>query len=163
MEEINSNAIGSGRLMPTAPGNRPKAEGAAPSKAFDAVLSKVSDPGIIDESTANGSASLQELSAPLPLIREQEQGMDLSSEIETTLDLVDQYARLLEDPSKDLKTVDSALAALTQKAQNLAEGTDPDSPVPQALGAIIDQVVLTATLERFKLDRGDYLDPLTGS
>ncbi len=163
MKETNINAIGPGQLRPGSFGKVSKVQTGKLSDDFDAVLSTATVPDVAGNSTANGPSLLEELSAPLPLIRADKQETDLSSRLASALDLVDQYARLLDDPSKDLRTVDAALTALDQMARDLSDESQSDSAVPKDLSAVIDHLVLTATLERIKLDRGDYLDLPTGS
>lgn len=81
-----------------------------------------------------------------------------AQKLETSLDLLESYAALLNDPDKTLKQaselLDQVLDQIQGLEQDLKSANAPDSDINRILG----QISTTARLERIKLDRGDYLN-----
>lgn len=81
-----------------------------------------------------------------------------AGKLETSLDLLESYAALLNNPEKTLKQASELLDQVLDQIQGLEKelksANAPDSDISQ----ILNQILTTASLEKIKLDRGDYLN-----
>lgn len=81
-----------------------------------------------------------------------------AGKLEASLDLLETYAAFLNDPDKTLKQaselLDQILDQIQGMEQDLKSANAPDSDINQ----ILNQILTTASLEKIKLDRGDYLN-----
>jgi len=91
-------------------------------------------------------------------------GFDNITDQETTvfcmadhlLDLLDQYSGTIQDPCKTLKEAEPVLKTIRAHADALRKETQFLEP-GSTLRIIADQCSLTAHIECFKFDRGDYI------
>ncbi|MCP4117865.1 MAG: hypothetical protein GY737_21185 [Desulfobacteraceae bacterium] len=127
-----------------------------PSGGFDTILSNT----LADNDPADTLApsSLGEISSPVPVLPMDEPGIDIPAGIDTALDLFERYTLLLGDASKSLRDIAPVLTELTGQARRLAEQVQDTPSVDTRLSAIVDHMLSTATLEQFKMERGDYTD-----
>lgn len=78
--------------------------------------------------------------------------------IEKFIGLLDQYHQKLSDPRINLKNIDPIIREIDQERENLTPVLD-SLPDGEELKNIINQALVTATLEISKFYRGDYLAP----
>ena len=76
--------------------------------------------------------------------------------IENLIDLLDQYRQKLADPLVTLKKIDSIVKEVAQEKENLAPVLDSLQD-GEELKKILNQTLVTASLEVTKFYRGDYI------
>jgi hypothetical protein len=78
--------------------------------------------------------------------------------IENLIGLLDQYRHKLADPGVTLRNIDPVIREIDQETENLAPVLD-SLPEGEELKNIINQTLVTASLEIAKFYRGDYIAP----
>jgi exonuclease VII small subunit len=78
--------------------------------------------------------------------------------IENLIGMLDQYRHKLADPAITLKNIDPIIRKIDQETENLAPVLD-SLPEGEKLKNIINQTLVTASLEVAKFNRGDYNAP----
>ena len=78
--------------------------------------------------------------------------------IENLIGLLDQYRHKLADPGITLKNIDPIIRKIDQETENLTPVLD-SLPEDEDLKNIINQTLVTASLEVSKFYRGDYIAP----
>ena len=78
--------------------------------------------------------------------------------VENLIGLLDQYQRKLADPGITLKNIDPIIMKIDQETENLTPVLD-SLPEDEGLKNIINQALVTASLEVSKFYRGDYIAP----
>ena len=78
--------------------------------------------------------------------------------IDNLIGLLDQYRRKLADPGTTLKDIDPIIRGIYKETENLAPALD-SLPEGEELKNILNQTLVTASLEVGKFYRGDYVDP----
>ena len=78
--------------------------------------------------------------------------------IENLIGLLDQYRHKLADPGITLKNIDPIIRKIDQETENLAPIID-SMPEDKDLKYLINQTLVTASLEVSKFYRGDYIAP----
>lgn len=103
-------------------------------------------------------ADLQEIESPVKIpAPESLSGLQkLTGEIEESLDLMETYAAILEDPGKTLKEAGSILDELIDRTSLLTSGLEESPLNDPDLVRIITHLISTAQTEKIKFDRGDY-------
>ncbi len=82
---------------------------------------------------------------------------EIASRTDSLLDLLDSYADGLENPDTTLKDLSSLVDRIRDDAQLLMTTADNDTSAGSQLKDIAAQTALTANIEYFKFQRGDYL------
>ena len=72
------------------------------------------------------------------------------------LDLLDRYARDIENPKKTLKEIEPLIASIQRKALQLMEEADKMVPDDAKLKRIAEECAVTANVEYLKFYRGEY-------
>ena len=83
---------------------------------------------------------------------------DAIERIENLIGLLDQYRHKLEDPGITLKNIDPIIQEIDQETENLAPALD-SLPEDDELNKLLNQTLVTASLEVTKFYRGDYIAP----
>jgi hypothetical protein len=78
--------------------------------------------------------------------------------IENLIGLLDQYRHKLEDPAITLKNIGPIIQEIDQETENLTPALD-SLPEDEELKKILNQTLVTASLEVTKFYRGDYIAP----
>ena len=78
--------------------------------------------------------------------------------IENLIGLLDQYRHKLADPDITLKNIDPIIRQIDQETENLAPVLD-SLPEGEEIKDLINQTLVTASLEVVKFHRGDYIAP----
>ncbi|MEJ2164372.1 MAG: hypothetical protein P8X90_02505 [Desulfobacterales bacterium] len=76
--------------------------------------------------------------------------------VESLIDLLDQYRQKLSDPRLTLKKIDPIIKEIDKQKENLAPVLD-SLPDDEKLKDIVNQTLVTASLEITKFYRGDYV------
>ncbi|MBI9091186.1 MAG: hypothetical protein JEZ12_18390 [Desulfobacterium sp.] len=162
MEETKFNIGDLHRISNSVPGNKEGGRKDKPSEGFDTILENTladNAPGeALTDTKKYEPSSLGEIYAPVPTMPMDDTILDLPTGIDTALDLFQRYTELLGDASKSLRDIAPTLTDLTQQTQRLAEQVQDAPSTDTRLVAIIDHMLSTATLEQFKMERGDYID-----
>ena len=79
-----------------------------------------------------------------------------ANSIEDMINLLDGYREKLADPRTTLKQIDPVIRKMTQEMENLAPVLD-SLPAGEGLRKILNQTLVTASLEISKFYRGDYI------
>jgi len=75
--------------------------------------------------------------------------------IENMIDLLDRYRHQLADPQQNLKQMDTTIADIVRENENLASFAD--TLADDEIKGILNQTMITASLEVAKFYRGDYI------
>ena len=78
--------------------------------------------------------------------------------VENLIGLLDKYQRKLADPGITLKNIDPIIMKIDQESQNMTPILD-SLPEDEDLKNIVNQALVTASLEVGKFYRGDYIAP----
>jgi hypothetical protein len=76
--------------------------------------------------------------------------------IEDLIDLLDSYREKLANPRMTMKQIDPVIREMTRGMENLAPVLD-SLPADQGLKSILNQTLVTVSLEISKFYRGDYI------
>jgi hypothetical protein len=162
MKETKFNIGDLHRISNRAPESRDGARKNKPSGGFDTILSNTlanNDPGeALTDAKKVALSPLGEIFSPVPASLVDDTGSDIPAGIDTALDLFERYTILLGDASKNLRDIAPVLTDLTQQTRRLADQVQTAPSTDNRLTAIIDHMLSTATLEQFKMERGDYSD-----
>ncbi len=162
MKETKFNTGDLHRISNRTPEAKEGGRKAKPAVGFDTILSNTltnNDPGeALTDANKVELSPLGEIFTPAPASLVDDTDIDIPTGIDTALDLFERYTELLGDASKSLRDIAPVLTDLTQQAQRLAEQVQTAPSTDNRLTAIIDHMLSTATLEQFKMERGDYSD-----
>ena len=103
----------------------------------------------------NPIASLHPLAATPPLAPPDKEAA--IGQVENILDLLDDYRDKLADPRVTLREMDALVGRLSDEKENLA-ATLNTMKEGEELRDILNQTLVTASLEVMKFRRGDYVD-----
>lgn len=81
-----------------------------------------------------------------------------AGKLATSLDLLETYAALLNDPNKTLKQASELLDQVLNQVQGLEKELKTSNAPDADLNKILNQILTTASMEKIKMDRGDYLN-----
>jgi len=80
----------------------------------------------------------------------------VANSIEDMINLLDRYREKLADPRITLKQIDPVIREMTQEMENLAPVLD-SLPADEGLKNILNQTLVSVSLEISKFYRGDYI------
>ena len=107
------------------------------------------------ETSPGSMAPLGELtSTTFPTISTPSSG--IANKTNGLLDLLDAYARDIENPNKTLKEIEPLIVSIQKKAYQLMEEADKIIPDHAELKRIAEECAVTANVEYIKFYRGDY-------
>ena len=78
--------------------------------------------------------------------------------VENLLNLLEKYRQQLRDPKVTLRTIEPIMNTIAAEKDQLSEKLDSISN-EEGLKDILNQALITASLEVIKFNRGDYLTP----
>jgi hypothetical protein len=164
MSTINNQHIPGGeynRISRSGNGKPTTKPGHILEKSFASILSQSIDTK--EESPRSTSVNtlygLSEIQSPIPVMANEPSQAPLLDGLDGAVTLLESYAALLGDPSKNLKEIYPALQALIHSVDTLAGNNRRDVAVPDDLDTMVQQLVSIARIEQAKLIRGDYTDP----
>ncbi len=108
----------------------------------------------------NPSSTLSEIQSPfkIPLEAASFDPAKYSQKVAASLDLLETYAAFLNDPEKTLKEASGLLDQLLNQTHGLKQEFDASNASNSDLKEILNHLLTTVTIEKIKLDRGDYLN-----
>lgn len=157
MNQISSDPNPLNQVSTTPPGTRTEKSRQSSNGGFNEIL--------IDQMKTADSPSSSDISPTLPEIDGQIQAekirFDLHKsqpvpQLDGMLNLLDQYAKILQDPDKPLKQAWQILEQLTRDTQSLDDQFKKDTLIDNDLKGIVDHLLTTVELEQIKFRRGDY-------
>jgi len=125
-------------------------------KEFGTILKET-----VKNSTTAGLAPLQTTFInPLPGLQPASSSLSnhqfSASSIEDMINLLDRYREKLADPRITMKQIDPDIREMTREIENLAPVLD-SLPADEGLRNILNQTLVTVSLEISKFYRGDYI------
>jgi hypothetical protein len=125
-------------------------------KEFGTILKET-----VKNSTTAGLAPLQTTFInPLPGLQSASSSLSKhqfsASSIEDMINLLDRYREKLADPRITMKQIDPDIREMTREIENLAPVLD-SLPADERLRNILNQTLVTVSLEISKFYRGDYI------
>ena len=73
----------------------------------------------------------------------------------SVLNLMEKYAQALRDPKRTLKSIEPLVSQIGTEIQGLkVQGREQDA----GLSKLVNDIAVTATVEAFKFQRGDYVE-----
>lgn len=82
---------------------------------------------------------------------------DISERTDQLLQMLDKYSSQLEDPDVSLRKIAPVLEEIKTYAGHILEEADASPDMSSKLKRIAKEVAITANIEYFKFQRGDYL------
>jgi hypothetical protein len=125
-------------------------------KEFGAILNET-----VKNSTTAGLAPLQTTFInPLPGLQPASSSLSdhqfAANSIEDMINLLDRYREKLADPRITMKQIDPVIREMTREMENLTPVLD-SLPADEGLKNILNQTLVTISLEISKFYRGDYI------
>jgi hypothetical protein len=73
------------------------------------------------------------------------------------LNLLEEYAQALNDPNKTLKLIEPLVDQIQQRVKDLSAQCPHDAGPDDELATLVNKIAVTASVEAFKFQRGDYI------
>ena len=133
-----------------------------PAGSTSGVFRSTLNQAIQNQTTSNDGGciipSLGEISSPAYL-NEPVSGSEtaLLSKTDNLLELLDQYSAKINDPHQTLKDIEPLLNAIRNQSDELVKESDSGLNDGSRLREIARRCALTATIECYKFNRGDYI------
>ena len=125
-------------------------------KEFDAILKET----VKNSTTAGLAPSQTTFINPLPALQPASSSLSdhqlAANSIEDMLNLLDGYREKLANPRITMKQIDPVIREMTREIENLAPVLD-SLPADEGLRNILNQTLVTVSLEISKFYRGDYI------
>jgi hypothetical protein len=93
----------------------------------------------------------------VPFINIQSQNGEMFDKVHSVLNLFEDYSKDLQNPNKTLKEIEPALMNMKQAAEKLYKENALNAEANQSLSQMINNLQVTASVEYFKFQRGDYI------
>jgi hypothetical protein len=125
-------------------------------KEFDAILKET----VKNSTTAGLAPSQTTFINPLPALQPASSSLSdhqfAANSIEDMINLLDRYREKLADPRITMKQIDPVIGEMTREIENLTPVLDL-LPADKGLRNILNQTLVTVSLEISKFYRGDYI------
>jgi len=151
---------GNNEILPSVLPDKQSKSTQSPAESFDAILKEK-----IETSPKPASSPTTAFLNPIPPIQNLSISHPLSppdreitsGRVENLFDLLDDYRQKLADPQVTLKEIDALIGRISGEKENLT-ATLSSMEKGEQLQDILNQTLVTASLEVMKFRRGDYLD-----
>ena len=117
----------------------------------------------IFENSLNKTSSTDKLKAhglgeptALNFIKFQNSTPSLKMEVDTNIDLMDKYSKLIGDPKRSLKEIEPFLMKLISSVKDTQSTFKDESKNAPELFNILENILMTARKEQIKMANGDY-------
>lgn len=143
-------------IQPTPDSEKIKHRIEKPEQGFQEIFQKALKP---DKTLTHGPAATTFVRPTIALLetaRPVNGKDDVVKGVENLLDLLEDYSQQLMQPESQLKDIDAMVRKLDGQQKRLAPFVD-QLPESDELKAILNQSLVTASVEIFKYHRGDYL------
>lgn len=140
--------------IPDSEKNKHRAE--KPERAFQEIFQQALKPGQDHAPAPAATTFVRPPVALMEIVRPVNDKADIVAGVENMLDLLEDYRRQLLQPESQLKDIDALVRKLDGQQKRLAPAVN-QLPENDELKAILNQSLVTASVEIFKYHRGDYL------
>ena len=127
-------------------------------KAFDTILKESVDKVNKEDTKVQPTTFISPLNGIQKITSSEDDQRSAIDRIENLIGLLDQFRHQLADPSTTLKTMDPTIRKIDQERDKLAPALESISE-DEDLKHILNQTLVTASLEVSKFYRGDYIAP----
>ncbi|MBF0450764.1 MAG: hypothetical protein HQK75_08695 [Candidatus Magnetomorum sp.] len=93
----------------------------------------------------------------VPFIKMPEPHKEMVAKVNSVLDLFETYSNDLHDSNKTLKEIEPVLLNMKQATEKLYKENALNAEAGNTLSQLINNLQVTASVEYFKFQRGDYL------
>ncbi|MCP4673663.1 MAG: hypothetical protein GY857_20440 [Desulfobacula sp.] len=157
MNEINSKTGNIDKISIIDPDIKSKFSQQKGDGSFDKILTNQIDKGSRDTSSASekklqeidGTFNVQKINLALDKTQ-------FAQKLESSINLLESYAKMLQDPDKTLKQAWSTLEQLTSGTKTLEQEFKDHNFSNSELKSILTQLLATVEVENIKFARGDY-------
>jgi len=126
-------------------------------KEFQDYLDAFSEKTIADDtSQIKQSGNIQDVQ-PIPFVNMTSPQKEMVEKVGSVLDLFETYALNLNNPNKTLKDIEPALLHMKQAADRLNSENILHKDKGSSLSQLVNNIQVTASVEYFKFQRGDYI------
>jgi len=126
-------------------------------KEFQEYLDAFSEKTTASEpSPKKPSGNIQKVQ-PIPFVNMASPQKEMVEKVGSVLDLFETYALNLKDPNKTLKDIEPALLNMKQAADSLYKEDFLHADKGNHLSQLVNNLQVTASVEYFKFQRGDYV------
>jgi len=157
MNEINSKAVNIDKISVIESEIHLKKSQQKGDGSFDKILTDQLDKSNKDSSTIKGAA-LQEIQGTFKAQRFNVEfdTTQFTQQLNSSLNKLEFYAAMLQDPDKTLKQAWNILEQLTNDTKTLEQEFKGNEPANQELKNILTHLLTTVEVENIKFNRGDY-------
>lgn len=158
MDEIDPKAANIDKIFNINPDIKSKNLQQNKRGSFDKILTDQIDESSHKDSGSTKEISLQEIQGTF---KAQKIGLEpdpsqLMKKLYSSLNRLDQYARMLQNPDKTLKQAWRLLEELTTDARTMEKQFSDNNFSDKGLKTILTQLLTTVEVENIKFTRGDY-------
>jgi hypothetical protein len=126
-------------------------------KEFQDYLDAFSEKSIADDTSHVKTCGNIKDVQPIPFVNMPSPQKEMVEKVDLVLDLFETYAQNLSNPSKSLKEIEPALLNMKQAAERLSKENLFHENKGSDLSQLVNNIQVTASVEYFKFQRGDYI------
>jgi hypothetical protein len=125
-------------------------------KKFDQILNDAVDSVVREERAADGVSPVRKVDFP-PLWDRRHVDHSVLQHAYDILDLLEEYSQALNNPQMTLKGIEPIVTRIEQELKGLDVQSGDNVAQNDELASIINEIAVTARVEAFKFQRGDYI------
>jgi hypothetical protein len=125
-------------------------------KKFDQILNDAVDSVVREERAADGVSPVRKVDFP-PLWDRRHVDHSVLQHAYDILDLLEKYSQALNNPQMTLKGIEPIVTRIEQELKGLDVQSGDNVAQNDELASIINEIAVTASVEAFKFQRGDYI------
>lgn len=125
-------------------------------KKFDQILNDAVDSVVREERAADGVSPVRKVDFP-PLWDRRDVDHSVLQHAYDILDLLEEYSQALNNPQMTLKGIEPIVTRIEQELKGLDVQSGDNVAQNDELASIINEIAVTARVEAFKFQRGDYI------
>ena len=125
-------------------------------KKFDQILNDAVDSVVREERAADGVSPVRKVDFP-PLWDRRHVDHSVLQHAYDILDLLEEYSQALNNPQMTLKGIEPIVTRIEQELKGLDVQSGDNVAKNDELASIINEIAVTASVEAFKFQRGDYI------
>ncbi|KPA09044.1 hypothetical protein MHK_010734 [Candidatus Magnetomorum sp. HK-1] len=120
---------------------------------LDACNNKIQDKSTADVQISGNVCNIQ----TIPFMNITSPQKEMAEKVSSVLDLFEVYSQDLQNPNKTLKEIEPTLLNMKQAAERLHKENTLSGETGSSISQFINNLQVTASVEYFKFQRGDYL------
>ena len=125
-------------------------------KEFQDILESFSEKTISEKPLVKPRESIQDVQ-PIQYVNMASSQDEIVEKVGSVLELFENYAQNLSNPNKTLKDIEPALLNMKQAADKLYKVNVFNEDRGDKLSQLVNNIQVTASVEYFKFQRGDYI------